>query len=296
MNIKGFGRVCAFAMLCGIMLTYPLFVNAQEQQKDTAKDSKSSTQQVQEAMKDPDSRTLRSDNYLNRFRAVESVEWLMKENLERIYLLKVITTNFDNADWRKAYNEIYAQYRDGLHNYYQRKVITSSIILGVDPMAIGNTSSEEILKKYPGNKNNRSAISDLLKDVAMKYRQDTNEMLDTCAKAVLIVSLNKLTRYDPDKNKQLLDNMMRLRVAYGEMDSAYEAAVDHKYMYSIYHYRVAKSYAITIMNDLISDKMARDDIQDPEEKKMYDEIIQKKNSFDLATHIADNQNKVKDKK
>lgn len=230
MNIKKFGKICAFATLFGILITYPVFVSAQEQSKDSAKESKSTTQQTQEAMKDPDSRTLRSDNYLNRFRAVESVEWLMKENLERIYLLKVITSNFDNADWKKEYNDIYTQYRDGLHNYYQRKVIASSIILGVDPMGIGNTSNEEILKKYPGNKNNRTAISDLLKNISAKYRQDTTEMLDTCAKAVLIVSLNKLTRYDPDKNKQLLDNMMRLRVAYGEMDSAYDAGIDHKYM------------------------------------------------------------------
>jgi hypothetical protein len=90
--------------------------------------------------------------------------------------------------------------------------------------------------------------------------------------------------------------MSRLRVAYGEVDGAYEASVDHKYMYSIYHYRVAKSYAIQIMNDLINDEMIRKDLPDPEEERMIRELIDKKKGFDLATHIADNQNKIKERK
>ncbi len=275
MKVKNIVGFIVFMFLAGILVSYPVY---SQQAQTTTEQPKAAAQQPgkegYDPAKDPDSRMLRTDNYLQRFKAVESIDGLMKDNLERIYLLKVITSNFDVADWKQGYQNVYKQYRDGLQNFYQRRVITANSIL------------EE----------NRKSISDLLKKVSEQYKKDTEEMLDVCAKAVLIVSLNKLTRYDPDKNQQLYDNMSRLRVAYGEVDGAYEASVDHKYMYSIYHYRVAKSYAIQIMNDLINDEMIRKDLPDPEEERMIRELIDKKKGFDIPTHIADNQNKIKERK
>ena len=268
MKVKQLRSVSIIALCAGVLILLPIITNAQQagqtNQATTTADSN------YDPAKDPDSRMLRSDNYLKRFEAVETVENLMKDNLERIYLLKVIISNFNEAGWKDEYTNIYKKYRDGLQNFYKRKVITSQNVLT----------------------ENKKEIQDLFKKVELKYRKDSEEMLDVCAKAVLIVSLNKLTRYDPDKNKQLMENMMRLRVAYGEMDDAYEARVDHKYMYSIFHYRVAKTYAISIMNDLINNEMKRKDMPDPDEEKMIDELIQKKNSLELPRHHADNLNKI----
>ncbi len=225
-------------------------------------------------LEDPDSRMMRADFYLERFTAVSTVERLMKDNLEQIYLLKVMVANFNESGWKEDYNKIYDTYKDGLQKYYQRKVIGAQ-------------------KKL---EENRKQISDLLGKATIKYKDDTDKMLDVCAKSILIVSLNKLTRYDPDKNKQLNHNTMRLRVAYGQTDDAYNATVDHKYMYAIYHYRAAKTYAIAIMDDLINETMVRKDFQDPDEEKAIRDLISQKNGFDLVTHRADNLNKVKQAK
>ncbi|HPJ39639.1 MAG TPA: hypothetical protein PLT75_14435 [Spirochaetota bacterium] len=270
MKVKQLRSVSIIALCVGVLILLPVIAHAQQTEQPKQATSTTTADSNYDPAKDPDSRMLRSDNYLKRFEAVETVENLMKDNLERIYLLKVIVSNFNEAGWKENYTNIYKKYRDGLQNYYKRKVITSQNILT----------------------ENRKEIQDLFKKVEIKYRKDAEEMLDVCAKAVLIVSLNKLTRYDPDKNKQLMENMMRLRVAYGEMDDAYESKIDHKYMYSIFHYRVAKTYAIAIMNDLINNEMKRKDMPDPDEEKMVDELIQKKNSLDLARHHADNLNKI----
>ena len=43
---------------------------------------------------------------------------------------------------------------------------------------------------------------------------------------------------------------MRLRVAYGQFDDAERQRVDGMYPISIYHYRVAKTYAIRILEEI----------------------------------------------
>ncbi len=246
------------------------FLQAQQTEQPAAGNAGASKEQLE----DPDSRMMRADYYLERFTAVSTVERLIKDNIEQIYLLKVMVSNFPETGWKEDYNKIYETYKDGLQKFYQRKVIGSQ-------------------KKL---EENRKQISELLSKATVKYKDDTDKMLDVCAKSVLIVSLNKLTRYDPDKNKQLNHNLMRLRVAYGQTDDAYNATIEHKYMYSIYHYRAAKSYAIAIMDDLINEAMVRKDFQDPDEEKAIRDLITQKNSFDLVTHRADNLNKVKQAK
>jgi opacity protein-like surface antigen len=269
--------VFVLVLLCAAALfltTSSITVHAQQASQPKAESGSaggSSAGASKDQLEDPDSRMMRADNYLERFTAVENVERLMKENLEEIYLLKVIVTNFPGEGWKKEYDELYEKYKDGLQNYYKRRVITAQRVLT----------------------DNKKQISDLFRKAAEKYRKDAEDMLDVCAKSVLIVSLNKLTRYDPDKNKQLMDNTMRLRVAYGKTDDAYEATVNHKYMYAIYHYRNAKSYAIKIMDDLINEEMIRKDFRDPDEEKVIRDLVSKKNGFDLETHRADNANRIK---
>ncbi|MCX7680020.1 MAG: hypothetical protein N2316_12505 [Spirochaetes bacterium] len=261
-----------FAIICVIALSLTVStVTVNAQQSAGKKVESQSAGASKEQLDDPDSRMMRADNYLERFSAVENVERFMRENIEDIYLLKVIVTNFPAEGWKKDYDELYEKYKEGLQNFYKRRVITAQ---------------RQLLE-------NKNQINNLFRKVAEKYRKDAEEMLDVCAKSILIVSLNKLTRYDPDKNKQLMDNTMRLRVAYGKTDDAYEATVNHKYVYAIYHYRNAKAYAIKIMDDLINEEMIRKDFRDPDEEKAIRDLIAKKNSFDLETHRADNANRIR---
>lgn len=261
-----------FAIICSVILSFTVSNMSVNAQQTTEKKSEIQNPGAsKEQLDDPDSRMMRADNYLERFSALENVERLMRDNLEEIYLLKVIVTNFPQEGWKKEYEELYEKYKEGLQNFYKRRVITANRLL----------------------MENKNQINNLFRKAAEKYRKDAEDMLDVCAKSILIVSLNKLTRYDPDKNKQLMDNTMRLRVAYGKTDDAYEATVNHKYMYAIYHYRNAKEYAIKIMDDLINEDMIRKDFRDPDEEKVIRDLIAKKNSFDLETHRADNANRIK---
>jgi uncharacterized protein YeeX (DUF496 family) len=170
MKVKNIVGFIVFMFLAGILVSYPVY---SQQAQTTTEQPKAAAQQPgkegYDPAKDPDSRMLRTDNYLQRFKAVESIDGLMKDNLERIYLLKVITSNFDVADWKQGYQNVYKQYRDGLQNFYQRRVITATNIL------------EE----------NRNLFLSL-KEVSEQYKKTPKRCLTWC-KAVLIVSLNKLT-------------------------------------------------------------------------------------------------------
>ena len=263
--------IILFLISAGVFLFSTTHVVLNAQPADQTKQSSAGSGASKDQMDDPDSRMMREDNYLERFTAIETVERLMKENIEQIYLLRVIVTNFPESGWKADYDKLYETYKNGLQDYYKRRVISSQ---------------KSLLE-------NKKQISELFKKANEKYRKDSEDMLDVCAKSVLIVSLNKLTRYDPDKHRQLNDNVMRLRVGYGQTDDAYEATVNHKYIYSIYHYRMAKAYAIAIMEDLINEEMIRKDFQEADEQKAIQELVSKKNGFDIPTHKADNQNRIK---
>jgi hypothetical protein len=102
-------------------------------------------------------------------------------------------------------------------------------------------------------------------------------MLEECAGKILELHLEATTRSDPNKHKNLYQNQMRLRIAYGQYDDGVKSQVDKNFETSIYHFRVAKSYAIKILEDLAGDKA-----KDVQEKYKYDK--------------ADNLNRVFDKK
>ena len=63
------------------------------------------------------------DNYLAKFHAIDIVNKLMKKNLEHIYLLKVIVTNYKDKGWQKEYDEAYSGYKLAMELYYRRNII-----------------------------------------------------------------------------------------------------------------------------------------------------------------------------
>ncbi|HSV97298.1 MAG TPA: hypothetical protein VLM75_10230 [Spirochaetota bacterium] len=214
-------------------------VSAQEMKSDEAK--KDPRTEYSEAERP-------EENYLARFQAIEVSERLIKENLEKIYVLKVIASNFKEQGWEGDYQKIYDQYKRGVGLFYKRDVIYSRVEL----------------------ENNKKAINDLFKKISAHYREYTQTLLFQCADAILDLSLDERSQLDPNRSKVVFQNMMRLRIAYGQLDDAQNAYSDGIYRTSILHYRVAKAYGIRIMEEL-----------DP---------VNSKGKFEL--HKADNLNRV----
>lgn len=174
------------------------------------------------------------ENYLARFHALEKIAKLEKSNLDKIFTLNVIKENFkeEHGDWPAEYDKVYEQYKAAMDLYYRRRVIYAAVKL------------EE----------NKKHINELYKLVSDQYKADTLEMLNLCASNILQLSLQASTASNPNSNKKLFNQITRLRVAYGQVDDAEEARVKRLYDISVLHYRVAKSYAIAILEDINPDE------------------------------------------
>jgi len=216
------------------------------------------------------------ENYLAKFLAQEVVEKLIKENLNKIYMLKACVSNFPQDDWNKAYTDIYNSYKKAMSLYYKRDVIYSRVEL----------------------EKNRNDINTLYQKISDKYRGDCEKMLDVCAESILIVSLNPKTKADPNKMKQYYHNLMRIRIAYAQMDEAMSAYQDRVFQTSVFHYRIAKTYAIQIMEGLLR-KEEIEKYRDRYTKEEYDsfmKLVNEKDSFKLPYHKADNLNRILEEK
>jgi hypothetical protein len=174
----------------------------------------------------PDQRP--EEDYLARFKGIEVSERLMQENLENIYILKVIVVNFKENGWEKEYNDIYEEYKKAVAKYYRRQVIYSRLEL----------------------ERNKKHINDLFKKIVVVYQDQAYTMLDECADKILNFSLDERNKYDPNRSRVLFQNMMRLWIAYGQTDDSDASILDNQYKSAVYHLRISKAYAINILEDL----------------------------------------------
>jgi len=168
------------------------------------------------------------DSYLAKFHAQDVVQKLIKRNLEQIYMLNVIVKNYPKYGWEGDYKNIYAEYKRAIELYYKRDMIFARVWF----------------------ERNQKSISDLMKKMSDQYKKDTQLIMDECHKQIISLHLSQKTRSDPNKYKQLLENQMRLQIAYGQMDDADNEYVKRNYEASIYHYRVAKTYGIKILENV----------------------------------------------
>jgi hypothetical protein len=243
-------------IFCAMLVSVAVFAQNQPAQNQPAKQqaqqpaqqqSQSQTQtQPKDKSKEPNPSELYSeadrpeDNYLERFHALEICEKLIAENLERIYTLNVITTNFksQNSEWESDYKSVYAGYKEAVDLYYRRNIIYSRVRL------------EE----------NKAAINKFYKKISEVYQKDCNDLLSRCADVILELTLGgdskssagdtAVRRSSPETNKLLFTNKMRIRIAYGQMDDAKRAIDDGVPTSAIFHYRIAKGYAIHILEEL----------------------------------------------
>jgi len=176
----------------------------------------------------PDNSRMPEDSYLAKFHAQDVVQKLMKRNLEQIYLLNVIKSNFKKAEWDKLYTDTYQGYKKAMELYYKRKTISARVEFEI----------------------NRKGIADFLKVISDEYKKSSQLLLDDCVDGIMALDLNAKTRSDPNKNADLHLNQMRLRIAYAQFDEALSAAAKNQFETAVYHFRVSKSYAIRILEEI----------------------------------------------
>ncbi|HNX25227.1 MAG TPA: hypothetical protein PKG60_14365 [Spirochaetota bacterium] len=206
-----------FLVLVSFIMVFSLSASSQELKELDPKGSDNLNENFNQAEK-PD------DSYLAQFHAQDVVSKLVVKNLEQIYLLNVIVTNFDKG-WKADYDKIYDEYKRAIELYYKRDMIFSKVWF----------------------ERNQKSISDLMKKMSEQYGKDTQGIMDECHKQIVALHLNQKTRSDPNKFKELLQNQMRLKIAYGQMDDAENEYTAKNYEQSLYHYRVAKAYGIRIL-------------------------------------------------
>lgn len=268
MNIKGSGKILALI----IVLSFLMISVAPAQEAGTPSGTVA-TKDAKDRNLDPSreypTSEMPEDSYLARFHAIDIAEKLVKKNLEQIYLLNVIVQNFDKDNgkkWKTEYDEVYAGYKKAMEYYYKRNIIYARVEF----------------------ENNRKKIKTLMKKISDQYKADTQGMLNKCADRILLLHLDAKTKSDPNKNRELFQNQLRLRISYGQFDDANSSYVDNNFESSIYHLRVAKSYAIKILEALVPVDLK--DTPESIENKMAE--ISKEYRF----HKADNLNRIyKDK-
>jgi hypothetical protein len=199
------------------------------------------------------------ENYLEKFHALDICEKLQVENLELIRILNVITTNFKSthSDWESDFKGIYDGYKSATDLYYKRNVIYARV----------------------GYEKNHDAILKFYKKISDAYKKDCDDLMNKCADVLLERTLGStftsgsdgnVRRATADEKKSIFKNKMRIRIAYGQMDDAVRSVEDGTPQSAVFHYRIAKGYAISILEEL--------DEQNS------------KNKYDL--HKADNRNRI----
>ena len=152
--------------------------------------------------KDYDESTRPEDDYLAKFHASDVVEELMKRNIDELYTDPGgCQNNSGKGDWNTKFQELNNGYKDALEQYYKRNMVYAS----------------DKLEK------NQAGIRELLKVIIEDYTKQCDDILNEAAGKVLQLHMDPATRVNPDKQDQLQNNHIRLRVAYGQLDDSQKA-------------------------------------------------------------------------
>lgn len=192
------------------------------------------------------------DSNLAKFNAQDVVAKLMRRNLEQLHLIKIISTNFSDKGWDGEYNTCYEGYKKAVQYYYQRNMIYARHEFEI----------------------NKKAINDLLKKITAEYEKDAKALLDESVDQVLALHFNEKVQADPAKSRHLVENQVRLRLAYVQYDDGCFYELLENYEAAIYYFRMAKSYGMKILEEFAK----------PEE---LDSVKQK-----YQVHKADSMNRI----
>ncbi len=179
------------------------------------------------------------DSYLAKSYASEVIQKLMTKNLDEIYLIKVIVSNFSDKGWSAEYDKLYNGYKDGMEQYYKRNRIYARAKL----------------------EKNQAEIREAFKKILEEYKKQSETILGECAGKLLQLHLDVSSRVDPNRFEMLYANQLRLKVAYAQTDEAVDAINNKYFSGAICHYRMAKAYGIAILEDVTAKPEEKDSVR-----------------------------------
>ena len=127
MKLKGIVKGLSLFVVISFILT-TLAIGQEDTKTTSNRDSKKNSDGTYTSNK-YDEADRPDDSYLAKFHARDIVVKLIKKNLEQIYLLKIIVSNFQDKGWKGDYDKIYEGYKNSLQDYYQRNFIYSRVKL-----------------------------------------------------------------------------------------------------------------------------------------------------------------------
>ena len=163
-------------------------------------------------------------NYLEKFHAHNTVKKLTIKNLKSLNFINVISKNFGYIDGDKL----------------RKEYITAKMLL-LKKDIIG--AKKTLLK-------NEKEINNALHFLSLKYKKDTNKILNESVNQLSLIKLDVYINNDTKKMNLFKKNQLRIEVAYINFKNAEKAFQDRNFKNSINLYRAAKKHAINIMKDL----------------------------------------------
>ena len=257
MKIKNFGFTVLFGMS---FLAFAVFAQGQsqvQQQEQTSSvvENTASEPEAQESKKESvlKPRNPRA-NYLDVFHANENAPKFRKENQVLISALRIIISNFGTPEEQSSLDSILRDFKKGVTQLYKGRVI----------------DSERLFKK------NKKEMKDIFERIAIRYETRTSDLLDRCADALVEMEIAEFSAEPGNelysKAEVIHRNKAKLNVAYTQLIEAQGMLRIDRHKLAIGHYRVAKHYGISILQDLSEDeegknKVAREFSVDTEDIK-----------------------------
>jgi len=167
------------------------------------------------------------DSYLAKDHAFSIVPYQQRKNLDYLYRLKIIISNYSDQGWDEDYQKCYDGYKKAMQYFYRKNYIYAKLDFDL----------------------NLKDLRELMRKVSEFYRDQATTMLDECVDLVLAAHMDEVRKSDPEKNAALFKAQNRLRIAYNLFDEAETMMVDKHYSSSIIQLRMAKAYCIKMMED-----------------------------------------------
>ena len=193
-------------------------------------------------------RTGKTEKDIEKFRAHTVVQKLSKENLKKINLIEIISKNF-------GYNSYHKLKKD----YWTARILVSKKKI---------VEAKDLLEL------NLAEINETMRIISKDYEDAAQAMIDDCIDKINELKFKAEMNPSVELNRQLTENLKRIKLANEQFDSAYYSYINLNYVPCITLYRSAKTHAINILQDLA----------DPQDKQ---KITDK-----FKIHIVDNRNEI----
>ena len=237
-----------------IIFSYALTAQAQDTNKEKQADGTESRSEMDK---------IQPNDYLELVHYTKRAELLKKTSISDIRALSVIVKNFGDKvpGSKEALEAIKQDYKIGLRYYYRR----AGFHAGKKMEAVD------------------AKIKDLYQKFSNYYETRTDELLTQCADAIVTIQENEeINAVNSSTQRILQTSEHKLRFAYFQMSMADKFNRDARFRDSLLHYRNAKEYGISLLQDLVSDEA--------EKKKVLSDfkidLVDNKNQVYSATETA----------